>query len=707
MTNKQKIVVTAALPYANGSIHLGHMVEYIQADIYVRALKLLGKKAILCCADDTHGAPIELKAMQLKIAPEALIAKYFIEHTKDFSDFLIHFDSYSSTNTKENQYWSDFIYGKLKEKNLIYKKEMDVIYCAHCKRFLPDRYVKGTCPACKAKDQYGDVCEHCGKTHKTTDLLEPKCSLCGKTPETKKSEHLFFKLSAFKEKLETFFKTATLQDEVKHFVENWLADLKDWCISRDGPYFGFPIPGEKNKYYYVWIDAPICYISSTEQYCKTNNEKLEDYWHAKNGKIIHIIGKDIMYFHLLFWPAMLQTAGFSLPEQVMVHGFLTVNKEKMSKSRGTFITARQYLNCLHPEYLRFYYALHLTPKLADINFDTKHFKEVVNNELIGNIANFCNRTLTFADQHFKKELISYNGLQIEEKEKIIAEKIKTIQQHYETFNFKDAVKEMGEITAIGNKFFQENEPWNLIKSENPEDKNKAHAVISCCVSIIKKVSILLSPVLPSFMAALQKQLGYQQSLVWEDLEKPMHNKITASGIILKKLDKEIDQLVVQEQKTAEAAEFPLELRVGKIISVEQHHDAGKLYIERIDFGDHQRTIVSGLKEHMSADQLLNKNVVVVCNLEPAKLRGVISEGMLLTGEKDGKLALLEAEHAKPGDLAFVGKKPAAFKRIDYKAFSKVVMTIQNKKVAVQGYLEPLHTDKGDILVNITDGARVC
>ncbi|MFC2016739.1 methionine--tRNA ligase, partial [Chloroflexota bacterium] len=384
---KDKVIVTSALPYANGPIHIGHLVEYIQTDIFVRFLRLIGKDVVYCCADDTHGAPIEIKARELGIKPEQLIAKFFKEHQEDFKNFHIKFDSYYTTNSKENKYFSDLIFERLKKKGLIYKKEIEVTYCEHCKRTLPDRYVKGKCPKCKAADQYGDVCEVCNAAYKTVDLIEPYCTICKNKPVRKSSEHYFFKLSKLSGFLEKWIKTnKNLQQETKNFVLNWIKDeLEDWNISRDGPYFGFKIPNEENKYYYVWLDAPIGYISSLANYLKST-KKAEKTWNE--SKIIHFIGKDITYFHFLFWPAMLYAADLKLPEDIVVHGFLTVNNEKMSKSRGTFFTAKEFLEKYDAEHLRYYYGNVLSKKLADIDLNFDEFRQRINNELVGNLGNF-------------------------------------------------------------------------------------------------------------------------------------------------------------------------------------------------------------------------------------------------------------------------------------------------------------------------------
>ena len=398
--NKKRIIVTSALPYANGPIHIGHLVEYIQTDIFVRFLRLIGEDVVYCCADDTHGTPIEIKAKELGIVPEELIGRFHRDHLRDFTSFNIKFDSYYSTNSKENKYFSDLIFERLKKKNLIYQKEIELTYCGKCGRFLPDRYVKGKCPKCNAPDQYGDVCESCNATYKTTDLVEPYCVVCGSKPIRRISRHYFFKLSAFSDKLKKWLvENKNLQDEIKNYVLNWIKEgLEDWDISRDGPYFGFKIPNEENMYYYVWLDAPIGYISSFANTLKGDVKKAEREWNK--AKIMHFIGKDITYFHFLFWPAMLIGADFNLPENIAVHGFLTVNKEKMSKSRGTFFTAEDFLKENDAEYLRFYYARVLSKKLSDIDLDFKELRDIVNNEMVANLGNFCYRTLSFLGSNF-------------------------------------------------------------------------------------------------------------------------------------------------------------------------------------------------------------------------------------------------------------------------------------------------------------------
>ena len=588
---------------------------------------------------------------------------------------------------------------------------------------MPDRYVKGTCPKCKAIEQYGDVCEKCSNTHKTTDLIDPKCSLCGNTPVEKQSEHYFFKLSAFDQKRKHFFQTAELQPEIVNFVSNWLPELQDWCISRDGPYFGFKIPGEENKYYYVWLDAPIGYIAATEHYCKKTKEVAEmkesvaDYWNNSETKIVHFIGKDIVYFHFLFWPAMLIVSGFQLPSKIMVHGFLTVNKEKMSKSRGTFITARQYLEHLNPELLRFYYAVHLSPTLTDLDLDLSHFKERVNNELIGNIANFCYRVLYFAEKQFKGRISHYNENTVSDELVELQRLFVSIQTNYEKINFKDALKDILAVCSIGNKYFQKNEPWKLVK----EDPKKAEEVISFCTMIIQNLSIMIAPVLPSFSVGLQKQLGVHL-LQWNDISFAQ-KQFSVSGIIplIKKLENEHEKLIVQPIQSEQMqnkqekinvggsesppSELPLLLKVGKILSVDDHPQADKLYLEKIDLGNGDiRTIVSGIKQWYKKEALVGKHAIVVANLKYRKFRGVISEGMILTAEHDGKLQILEAKKSVPGESVFFDEWQKTPEQIHYDDFAKLKLIVQHKKVLCFG--KKLKTEHAEITVDMPDGAKV-
>ena len=656
--NKKPIIVTSALPYANGAIHVGHLVEYIQTDIFVRFLKLTGENAVYCCADDTHGTPIQISAEKQGILPEELVGKYHTEHLRDFKRFLIDFDSYYSTNSKENKYFSDLVFNRLKKKNLIYKKEVELSYCNKCKKFLPDRYIKGRCPKCNAPDQYGDVCEKCNEIYKTTDLEEPYCTICGKTPVRRLSEHYFFKLSEFEGKLKKWFeKNKNLQPEIINYLKNWIEKgLKDWDISRDGPYFGFKIPDEENLYYYVWLDAPIGYISSFSNTLNKDTKRAEKEWN--NSRVIHFIGKDIIYFHFLFWPAMLMAADFTLPENLVVHGFLTVNKEKMSKSRGTFFTAEEFANKYNPEYLRFYYAKVLSKKLSDIDLDFKDFQNSINNELVGNIGNFCYRTLSFTNKFFNSEIKD-----IEENKKLIKEieeKIEKIKKSYEDVNYNKALKEILAISDLGNRYFQKNQPWKLIK----ENKKSAQKVVGLCINIVKNLSILMQPILPEFSKKLQEQLNLE-NLTWEDLNFNYNNKeINKAEILIDKFEEVIEET------------FPLDLKLAKIEKVSDHPEADKLYILDINLGE-KRQLVAGVKEYYKKEELEGKNIIIIANLKPAKLRGVVSQGMLLAAEAGDEVKVLIAE-GKPGDEVKFGDLKNNKEQITYEQFSKLKIKVKDK-----------------------------
>lgn len=687
---KKKIVVTSALPYANGSLHIGHMVEYIQTDIFVRFLKLTGEDAIYCCADDTHGTPIQIKAEQLGIKPEELIAKFHKEHLKDFKDFHISFDSYYTTNSPENQKYAEFIFSKLKENGDIYTKKITQTFCEKCKRFLPDRYVKGECPKCGASEQYGDVCEVCGSTHSTTELINPHCAICGTDASQKESTHYFFKLSNYAKKLEKWLtENKKLQSEIVNYVANWIKEgLKDWDISRDGPYFGFKIPGEENKYFYVWLDAPIGYISSTANYCKDKDFTEDDYWKKPTGEVIHVIGKDIIYFHYLFWPAMLMGSGFNLPSYLVTHGFLTVNGEKMSKSRGTFFTAREFLEKFDPQYLRYYYASLLSKKMVDIDLDFKDFQDKANNELVANISNFCFRVLSFTNKNFESKV----G-EIDENKELFGRILKHAEKakkYYADFNFNNAVKEILSISSAGNKYFQEKEPWKLIK----ENKEEAHKVTGTCANIAKIISIVVSPILPIFSTKLQAQLNLGD-LSWDDINfETKNHEIAKAEILVRK----IESIDLGKQV------FPLDLKVAKITKAEPHPDADKLMVLQIDLAKEKRQIVAGITEYYSPEEVVGKNIIVVTNLKPAKLRGVESNGMLLAAIKGKKLTLLDAPNSSAGDHVEVEGEEINKEQITIEEFAKVKLTVKDKKVLYDG--KALKTEKEEVVAEIEDSAKV-
>tara|TARA_Y100000310_G_C20703867_1_gene832792 strand:+ start:14638 stop:16731 length:2094 start_codon:yes stop_codon:yes gene_type:complete len=695
VSNKNKILVTSALPYANGSLHLGHMVEYVQTDVFVRFLKMSGTEVVFVCADDSHGAPIEIASSKAGIKPEELIEKYGKEHITDFNDFLIDFDVYHTTHSKENKTYSDFFYNTLKKKGFIHEKLIEQTYCEKDKRFLPDRFVRGTCPKCKATEQYGDQCEKCNSVYKPIDLIEPKCSICGAAPIRKTSSHYFFTLSKFSDKLKDWItKNKNLQPEIKNFVMGWIkSGLEDWDITRDGPYFGFKIPEQLNKYYYVWLDAPIGYVSASEKYAKDKLKKdASIFWQSKDSEIIHFIGKDIIYFHLLFWPAMLMGVGYNLPKDVVVHGFLTINGEKMSKSRGTFFTAREYLDKYDPELLRFYYASNLAKTTSDIDLDFKDFQSKVNNELVSNISNFIYRSLNFINKNFDSKL---GKISKTNEDTILAatlqSKFNDILKSYAAYNFRDAVKVILEISSEGNKYLQDNEPWKLLK----EDKKKCHEILTFSANIVKNLAILLYPVLPNFSVKIQKQLGLNK-LTFNDLNFGLANcKINMGRIIFTN---------IEETPQLGSELFLANLKIAVVDSVENHPNADKLYVLKIKIGNEGRTLVAGLKEFYSKEELKGKQVVVVTNLKHAKLRGIESQGMLLTAEKNSKPMLLAAPKASSGDSVFAEGLESSTQEVDIEKFYSLGLSVEGKRIFYGERI--LKTEKSDVVVDADDRAKI-
>lgn len=682
-----KILITAALPYANASIHIGHLVEYIQADIYARFLRMANRKVLYICASDTHGTPIEVNAQKLGVSPEEMVKKFNEEHKKDFSDFHILFDHYYTTHSKENKELSEFFFTTLNKRGYIHKKRINVIYCPKCARVLPDRYVKGTCPNCGTADQYGDICESCGLALKGTDLLNPHCSICNASPTQKESEHYFFKLSVFADKLREWLTKQPFQPEIRHHIEEWLnKGLEDWCISRDGPYFGFKIPEEINKYFYVWLDAPIGYISSTKHHTK----QWAQYWKnpstmasANSSVIHHFIGKDIIYFHFLFWPAMLMGVGFHVPDDITVHGFLTVNGKKMSKSRGTFFTAREFLNFYNPEYLRFYYALHLSKKLADVDLDFEDFQATINNKLIGNLANLCYRVLSFIEKNYGGKVTQL--AKEPQLTKDIEASVMRIRDFYASLNIKDALAEILAISDKGNNYIQLAEPW--------KNKGSAKPKVGYAANLVRTLSILLTPILPIFAMAIQAQLG-EKDLSFKDIRFNKKLSVKNTKIILTKVE------TIPKRMT-----FPLNLVVAKIISVKDHPNADSLYVLDTDCGTEKRQLVAGLKKHFSKEAIINKHIVLCTNIVPATIRGIQSNGMLLAADDGATVAPLEAPKSPTGASVTMEGYQNSSAQITFEALRKLNIRVSNGKVVWEG--THLKTDTENISVSgVRDGAEV-
>lgn len=534
----RKILVTSALPYANGSIHLGHLVEYLQTDIWVRNQKMSGNTCYYICADDAHGTPIMLKAKELDVKPEELIQKTYQEHIKDFEDFGIEFDNYYTTHSEENREYSEFIYNSLKDNGDIKSQEIEQFYDESAKMFLPDRYIKGICPKCGAEDQYGDACEECGATYSPTELKKPVSIISNTKPSTKKTEHFFFKLSNYTDYLKKWMKRESVQNEIQNKLEEWLKDgLADWDITRDKPYFGFNIPGYDDKYFYVWLDAPVGYIASFKNMCDKKNINFDEFWnHASDCELYHFIGKDIAYFHALFWPAMLEASNFRSPNSIYCHGFLTVDGEKMSKSRGTFFNARTYLNHLNPEYLRYYFASRLTNTIEDIDLNLSDFQARVNSDLVGKIINIGSRCARFINKDFDNELASeLNNNKLHDN--IIKNKNEIIK-NYEDRKYSANIRLITSLADEVNKYLDEEKPWVQIKDDN----NRGHVQKVCTdgLNMFKVLAGYLKPIIPDCVDKIEKILQCE-SLSWENIDdqliskkidkfKPIVNRIDSESI---------------------------------------------------------------------------------------------------------------------------------------------------------------------------------
>ena len=519
-SEKRSILVTSALPYANAPLHLGHILEHIQTDIWVRYQRLIGNDAVYVCADDAHGTPIMLKADELNITPEELIADVYKSHTSVFKQFNISHDNYHSTHSEENESLSQQIFLALQDKDLIEKKEIDQLYDTSKEMFLSDRYVKGSCPSCGAEDQYGDNCEKCSATYNAIELKNPISVLSNTAPIVKKSEHLFFKLSALKEEISSWLDTSYIQSTVRNKLNEWLNDdLKDWDISRDSPYFGFKIPGYEEKYFYVWLDAPIGYLASHLNYLKKNkNEDLfNEFWNPEsNSEVYHFIGKDIMYFHALFFPVMLSNADFKTPDGVFVHGFLTLNGEKMSKSRGNFISAESYLDALPPDYLRYYFASKLGTGVDDIDLSVDDFMQKNNSDLVNKYINLASRSANFIGKYYDGKLAE--TLDSQELVQEFKDKSSEVYDLYESMELTKAMKEIMLLADKANQYFDAKKPWVQIKDEACLEE--VHSVCTTTLNLFKIITILISPVLPEFTKSVYKFMKLKDP-VWSDIQKDL------------------------------------------------------------------------------------------------------------------------------------------------------------------------------------------
>ncbi len=652
--SKRKILVTSALPYANGPIHIGHLVEYIQTDIWVRFQKQRGNQCYFVCADDTHGTPIMLKADSEGITPEQLIAKVEKDHLADFTDFGIVFDNYHSTHSKENKAFSTLIYERLRDAGHISSRSITQAYDPVKNMFLPDRFIKGDCPKCGAVDQYGDSCEACGATYSPIELKNAVSVVSGEKPIEKDSLHYFFDLANFTQMLETWTKAGHLQPEVTNKLDEWLeGGLQQWDISRDAPYFGFEIPDAPGKYFYVWLDAPIGYMASFKNLCDKQGLDFDEFWNKDSDtELYHFIGKDIIYFHALFWPAMLSGADFRTPSAIFAHGFLTVNGEKMSKSRGTFIKARTYLDHLNPEYLRYYFAAKLTAGVDDIDLSFEDFRQRVNSDLVGKVVNIASRCSGFIKKRFNG-LLSNNCSEPELFQQFVNENTK-IAKLYEAREFGKAMREIMALADKANQYIDEKKPWLIAKEEGKD--TELHEICSVGINLFRLLVSYLKPVIPVLAENAEDFLNIE-SQVWPIETQPLLNHtIKAFKPLMTRIESDKTDAILaasinsMEQQTeakpkkfdpiAETIEFDnfakIDLRIAKIIKAEHVEGADKLLRLTVDIGDETRNIFAGIKSAYTPDELTGKLTLVVANLKPRKMRFGLSEGMVLAAGPGGK-----------------------------------------------------------------------
>ena len=654
----RRILVTSALPNANGAIHLGHLLEHIQTDIWVRYQRLQGNECLYVCADDTHGTGTMLKAEELGISAEQLIDQVRIDHIEDFKDFLVQHDNYHSTHSPENEHYSGLIYERLKDAGYIFTKEIEQLYDPQKQLFLADRFVKGTCPRCGIDDQYGDNCEACGATYDATELGDPRSVLSGAGPTLQSSTHHFFDLAQFKDFLDGWISTETVQSEVANKLREWLdAGLKAWDISRDAPYFGFLIPGT-DKYFYVWMDAPIGYMASFSNYCDKNDLDFEEFWaRDSDTEVHHFIGKDIVNFHALFWPAVLNASGFRLPTRIHSHGFITVEGRKMSKSRGTFINARTYLAHLEPEYLRYYYATKLSPNNDDIDVNWEDFVQRVNSDLVGKIVNIASRCAGFINQSSESTLAP--TIHDTHLLQVFVDAQETIGDLYETSDTNRVVREVATLADRANQYIANHAPWELAKTTGQE--KQIQAICSLGINMYRILVIYLKPILPRLAKQSEKFLACDE-LGWTDIGTPLVNhRINVFEPLFKRIDKRAVNAMVDASREdhVETEDNPMikiddfeqvDLRVARIVSAESVDGADKLLRLTLDVGDHHRTVFSGIKLAYAPEDLVGKLTVVVANLESREMRFGTSEGMVLAAANgDSEVFLISVDTgAEPG-----------------------------------------------------------
>lgn len=658
-------MVTPALPYANGPIHLGHLLEHIQVNVFVRALRMDQQDVLYVCGADSHGTPIEMNALRAGVSPSVFAADWQSKQEQSLKHFGIEFDGgYGSTHTPANEEHAYRIFNALKAKGLIKTADIEQLFDPELKRFLPDRMVRGICPKCETKDQYGDSCEACGRTYRPTELIAPKSALSGVTPVIKKSTHYFVVLNKFKEALMEWTKEpGTINEDIRPYLDHWFNEgLRDWDISRDGPYFGFLLPDETDKYFYVWLDAPIGYISLCEKAAKERGRSFSDYWQNQDAQIIHFIGKDIIYFHTLFWPAMLMAAQYTLPKKIVVHGMLTVDGEKMSKSRGTFILADVLRKHVSTEALRYYFACKLSDRIEDIDLNLSDFIQRVNTDLVNKVVNLISRSLPLIHRDFQGRASSLDPQAIWLTDKAVATRDE-VKDGYLTNKTNHALSEIVRLAEEANRYVQENAPWKLIK----DDQEKAHQVLTTALHIGKVCFALLKPVLPDAVAKLETILNEGKPYTFSNVTEPfdlskgfkpyehLFTRIDESNIqamIDESKDQRAKALEKDQPKTAhiDIKQFmDVDLRAAKVLSATAVEGSDKLISCELDVGDlGRRSVLSGLRPHVMPEDLSGKMVVLVANLAPRKMRFGMSEGMILACGEDRPIPLI-IDGAKPGD----------------------------------------------------------
>ncbi|KKO43957.1 methionine--tRNA ligase [Arsukibacterium ikkense] len=673
--SQRKILITSALPYANGPIHLGHLLEYIQTDIWARFQKARGHECYYVCADDAHGTPIMLKAQQQGITPEQMIAQTRIEHEADFAGFAIGFDNYYTTHSEENREFASLIYKRLDDAGYIKRKTISQLYDPQKNMFLPDRFVKGDCPKCGALDQNGDSCDVCGATYSPTDVKNPRSVVSGATPVLKDSEHYFFDLPAFSQMLQDWTRSGALQEEMANKLQEWFIDgLQMWDISRDAPYFGFEIPGAPGKFFYVWLDAPIGYLASFKNYCDKHNIDFDSFWQQdSSAEVYHFIGKDIIYFHSLFWPAMLHGAGFRKPNAVYAHGFVTVNGAKMSKSRGTFIKARAYLDNLNPEYLRYYFASKLTSGITDLDLNLDDFTQKVNADLVGKVVNIASRCAGFISKRYDGKLAASVAEPALLQEFVAAGD--SIADSFEKREFARAVRDIMALADKANQYIDTKAPWVLVKDDARQQE--AHDVCSMGLNLFRVLMQYLKPVLPVMAGEVEAFLNTELS--WQNYHQPLLNHainpfkalmtrvdplkvaamVEASTENLQATPQHQPQLpavaVTEREPISETISIDdfakIDLRVAKIVSASAVEGADKLVQLQLDIGNGEtRQVFAGIKAAYAPEDLIGRSTVMVANLAPRKMRFGLSEGMVLAaGPGGGDVFILSPDDgALPG-----------------------------------------------------------